>query len=148
MLSILSAVLFESRFRKQRYWSAIGLYLLVLILGAIPGARADVGRYASGFALHSSTYAFLTFLLFSGSTGTPLARAIKAILTVMLLGAIDEIFQTFFSYRNGAVLDWIVDCSAATITAFLLWIFWSRTDCATRLECAKTRPSGKAPPRA
>lgn len=122
--------------------------MLVLILGAIPGARADIGKYASGLTLHSCAYAFLTFLLFSGSIGTPLARAIKATLTVMLLGAIDEIFQTFFPYRNGAVLDWIIDSSAATITAFLLWIFWARTDCAARLECAEARPSGKAPPRA
>jgi hypothetical protein len=132
MRSFLSAVLFESRFRRQRYWSAIGLYILILILGAIPGARADMGKYASGLTLHSCAYALLTFLLFSGSIGAPLARAIKATLTVMLLGAIDELFQTFFPYRHGSVQDWIVDCSAATVTAFLLWIFWTRIDCATQ----------------
>lgn len=129
MRAVLSAVFLESRFSKKRYWSAIGLSVLVLILGSIRGARADIGKYASGPMLHFCAYAILTFLIFSGSAGTPLARAIKATLTVMLLGAIDEVVQSFFSFRDASVLDWAVDCSAATVTAFTLWVFWARTDC-------------------
>jgi hypothetical protein len=128
MRLLLSALLFQEKFRKPRYWSAIGLSLLVVILGSIRGARADIGRYASGPMLHFLAYAILTLLIFSGSAGTPLARASKAALTVMILGAIDETVQNFFSFRDASVIDWGVDCSAAAVTALMLWSFRARAD--------------------
>ena len=106
----------------------MGISVLILILGSIRGARADIGRYASGPMLHFCAYAILTCLIFSGSAGTPLARASKAALTVMLLGAIDETVQSFFSFRDASVLDWGVDCSAAAVTALMLWVFRPRAD--------------------
>ena len=128
MRAILSAVLFDAKYQKSRYRAAIGLYLLAIIVGSIPGARADMGKYASGLVLHSSGYAILTLLLFSGRPGTPLARAVNAVLSVMLMGAIDEKIQTFFPYRHGSVLDWLVDCGAAVFTAVLLLAFWPKTE--------------------
>jgi VanZ family protein len=126
MRAIFSAALFDAAYQKARYRAAFGLYLFAVIVGSIPGARADMGKYASGLVLHSSGYAILTVLLFSGRPGTPLARATSAVLTVMLMGAIDEKIQTFFPYRHGSVLDWLVDCAAAVLTALLLWAFWPK----------------------
>jgi VanZ family protein len=132
MRVILSTILFDPQYQKLRYRAAIGLYVLVLVAGAIPGARADMGKIASGLVLHSIGYAALTFLLYSGRPGTPLARARHSVLCVMLMGAIDEKVQTFFPYRHGSVSDWLVDCAAAIVTALLLYTFWPRAERAAR----------------
>lgn len=124
MLKFLHAILFSPQYEKQRYRSGLALYVLVVILGSLPGARAEMAHYASGLVLHSAGYAILTFLLFSGSPGTSAARAVKSVLTVMLMGAFDEFVQSFLPYRHGSVLDWLVDCNAAFVTALLLTFFW------------------------
>jgi VanZ family protein len=111
---------------RLRYWTAIALYLLILILGSIPGARQDIGEVASGVVLHSLAYAGLTFLIFTGGSGTASQRAGKAVLTIALMGAIDECVQSLFPYRHGAVSDWMVDCTAAMLTAGFMWALWNR----------------------
>ncbi|MRW91267.1 hypothetical protein GJ699_14835 [Duganella sp. FT80W] len=119
-------ILLTSALARLRYWTAIVLYLLILILGSIPGARQDIGEVASGVILHSLAYAGLTFLLFTGSVGALPQRALKAVLTIALMGALDEYVQSFFPYRHGAVSDWLVDCNAAVLTAGFMWALWSR----------------------
>lgn len=128
MQAFLIAALFSSRHRQWRYRCAIAMYVMVLIIGAIPGTRADVGEYASGFVLHSFCYSVLTFLLFSGSPGTGLQRAVKAVATVVVLGALDEYVQSFFPYRHATVRDWLVDCGAATVTSIVLWTVWPKPE--------------------
>jgi len=130
MRALFSAALFDATYQKARYRTAFGLYLFALIVGSIPGARADMGKYASGLVLHTSGYAILTVLLFSGRPGTPFGRAVSAVLTVMLMGAVDEKIQTYFPYRHGSVLDWLVDCGAAVLTALVLWAFWPKAGAA------------------
>lgn len=127
MLKLLDALLFSVHYQKQRYRGALLLYVLVLVLGSVPGARAGIGQYASGVVLHSAGYAILTFLLFSGSPGTLPARAVKSVLSVMLMGAFDEFVQSFFPYRHGSLLDWLVDCNAAFLTALPLTFFWPKS---------------------
>lgn len=124
LMSALYDLLFADRFQTLRLRCALALYLLVLFLGSLPGARAEVGVFASGLVLHSGTYAVLTFLLFSGGPGRPARRAVKAVAAIALMGALDEFVQGFFSYRTAAVSDWLVDCSAALVSAGLLWAFW------------------------
>lgn len=102
------------------------LYLLILVLGSVPGARHDIGEYAPGILLHSAAYAGLTLLLFSGSNGTRRQKGIKSVATIMVMGGVDELVQSFLPYRHGAVSDWLVDCSAASITALLLWALWPK----------------------
>jgi len=101
-----------------------GLALLglvaILVAGSIPGARAEVGAYASGVVLHGMSYAFLATLWFLGATGTPVGRALKAMLAIALMGAVDEWVQSFFPYRSGDVRDWLVDVTAATLASTLL----------------------------
>jgi VanZ family protein len=81
---------------------------------------------ASGLILHSCAYASLAFLLFTGGRGGNRLRAVKAFLTIALMGALDEYVQSFFPYRHGAVSDWLVDCNAALLTAALMWALWTR----------------------
>lgn len=91
----------------------IALYLAVILIGSIPGARAEVGEVASGLVLHFATYACIAFLLACGSAGNVTARAIKAFCIVAAMGALDEVIQSFLPYRHGALTDWMVDMSAA-----------------------------------
>jgi VanZ family protein len=123
---MIKQLLLTSSHARLRYWTAIALYVLILILGSIPGARHDIGEVASGIILHSLAYAGLTFLIFTGSKGGLPQRAGKAVLTIALMGALDEVVQSFFPYRHGAVSDWMVDCNAAVLTAGFMWFLWTR----------------------
>lgn len=123
MLQLLSQLILEERLRKLRLTTALSLFAVILILGSIPGARAEIGQLASGIVLHSVAYGGLTLLLFTGTTGTRSERAVKSVLAVMAMGAADELVQAMLPYRVGAVLDWMVDSIAAVLTAGLSWRF-------------------------
>ena len=131
MRSLLQQVVLTSVHANLRYRTALVLYLMILVLGSIPGARSDIGTVASGLVLHSLAYAGLTFLIFTGSAGSPGVRAVKSVLTIMAMGALDELVQSFLPYRHGAVSDWAVDSAAAAVTASVLWLLWSRYKVAT-----------------
>lgn len=120
LLSLLS----DPKYRLTLRAVALALFAAVLIAGSIPGARAEVGEYASGLVLHGLTYAFLASLWFFASTGNAAVRALKAVLAVALMGACDEFVQSFLSYRSGDIRDWLVDVSAASIisTILALWV--------------------------
>jgi VanZ family protein len=121
MPALFALLVLDPKLRKLRLGCALLMYTAILVLGSIPGARAEIGHYATGVVLHSLAYAILTFLLFTGSTGSARSRALKAVLGVALMGAGDELLQSLFPYRGAAVADWLVDCNAAVITAALLW---------------------------
>ena len=123
MRSLLSLLILDDRLRALRYRAAWLVYAAIVLMGSIPGVRADMGQVASGFVLHSLAYGGITFLLFTGSTGLARQRALRAIATVAVMGAVDELVQTFLPYRRGALSDWLVDCNAAILTAGLLWAF-------------------------
>jgi VanZ family protein len=120
MPALLSLLLLDSRLRTARRALAIVLYLAIVIIGSVPGARADIGQYAPGVVLHSLAYAGLALLWFTGSAGSTAARAAKAVLAVAVMGALDETVQSFFPYRGADVHDWMVDCAAALVTSALL----------------------------
>lgn len=126
MLSFLTTAFLSDKYQTLRFQTGLLLYVLVLVIGNLPGARADAAELASGLVLHSCCYAFLALLLFSGRAGTPARRALTAVLMVAVLGALDEYVQTFFPYRHGQVSDWVVDCCAASVTALVLWPLWPR----------------------
>lgn len=120
MTAMLSQLLMHPRLRHACLGSAALIYLAIIITGNIPGARADIGQYAPGVVLHSGAYAILTVLCFLGSTGSPAARAVKAVLAIALMGAGDEFIQSFFPYRGADVRDWAVDCGSAILVSLLL----------------------------
>jgi VanZ family protein len=112
-----------SRFRIRL---ASLIYLTILVLGSIPGARAGVSHVASGIVLHSLAYAGLTVLIFCGINASATRRAVTSVLAIAAMGAIDEFVQSFFSYRGAAVGDWLVDCAAALVSAAVLFLLWPR----------------------
>lgn len=120
MPAFLSLLLLDPRLRSARITTALVLYAGVLVAGSIPGARAEVGEFAPGVVLHGLTYAFLSTLWFLGSTGSGPVRAAKAVLAIALMGAGDELVQSFLPYRSGDVRDWMVDVGAALLASSLL----------------------------
>lgn len=117
---------FAERYERLRFRTALFLYALVIIIGDIPGARADVGQYASGVVLHSCGYGVLTLILFSGIAGGMGRRALLSVLMVVAMGALDEFIQSFLPYRRGAVSDWLVDITAAAVVAAPLYFLWPK----------------------
>jgi VanZ family protein len=128
MPAFLSLLLLDPRLRSARIKIALLLYAGVLVAGSIPGARAEVGEFAPGVVLHGLTYAFLSLLWYFGSTGSAPARAAKAVLAIALMGAGDELVQSFLPYRNGDIRDWIVDVSAALLTSTVLAVLAPQRD--------------------
>ena len=126
MQATLTQLCFAERHERLRFRTALFLYTLVIIIGDIPGARADVGQYASGVVLHSFGYGVLALLLFSGIAGGMGRRAVLSVLLVAAMGALDEYIQSFLPYRRGAVSDWLVDITAATLVAVPLYCLWPR----------------------
>jgi hypothetical protein len=114
--------LLDPRLNKLRHAAAIILFISILIGGSIPGARANIGDYAPGVVLHSSAYAVLALLWFTGSRGNAASRTLATVLAIAVMGAIDESVQSFFPYRGADVRDWMVDCIAAVIVCAILWL--------------------------
>ena len=54
-----ATILLDSRFQHTCYASAMTLFLVIVVIGSIPGARHNMGQYASGLVLHSTAYAIL-----------------------------------------------------------------------------------------
>ena len=123
MPNFLLLLILDGRLRKQRLASALLLFVLILLLGSIPGARAEIGQLGSGWVLHCVAYSTLTFLLYTGLQGNPNQRALKAVLAIMLMGALDEGVQSLLPYRVGTVLDWMIDSTSSILTAGLLRAF-------------------------
>ena len=126
MQATLTQLCFAERHERLRFRTALFLYALVIIIGDIPGTRADVGQYASGVVLHSFGYGVLALLLFSGIAGGMGRRAMLSVLMVAAMGALDEFIQSFLPYRRGTVTDWLVDITAATLVAAFLYFLWPR----------------------
>jgi hypothetical protein len=122
MPHFLSFLLLDPRLNKLRYGAALLLFLAILVGGSIPGARADIGHYASGVVLHSTAYAVLALLWFTASRGSAARRSVATVLAIAVMGAIDESVQSFFPYRGADVRDWMVDCSAAVVVCAILWL--------------------------
>ncbi len=120
------SILFTPKFQILSYRLAIVLYLSIITIGNIPGARADIGEYASGGVLHSIAYGVIAFLLFVGRNGNKHERVVKAMLAVMAMGAFDEYVQSFFPYRSADVIDWIVDVIAGIVSSAMLWTVWPK----------------------
>lgn len=121
MPAFLHLLFLDPKFNNLRRGIALVLYLAIVIIGSIPGARHDIGNYAPGVVLHSIAYAGLATLWFTGSRGDGSQRALKAVFAIAVMGACDEYVQSFFPYRGAAVSDWLVDCVAAVVVTTILW---------------------------
>lgn len=132
MPAFLSLLLLDSRLRPARIRLALLLYAGVIVAGSIPGARAELGEFAPGVVLHGLTYAFLTLLWFLGSAGSGPVRAAKAVLAIALMGAGDELVQSFLPYRTGDLADWTIDVTAALLASTALALIVPPAEAARR----------------
>jgi VanZ family protein len=117
MTALLRACLLAPEYSTLRYRAGWLIFAVIVMGGAIPGARAEMGNVAPGVVLHAIAYATIAFLLLTGSHGSLPVRALKAVLTVAAMGAVDESVQTLLPYRRGALMDWLVDVTAALTCA-------------------------------
>ncbi|MGV3741950.1 MAG: VanZ family protein [Burkholderiaceae bacterium] len=124
MPAFLKQIFLSNDYRTIRYRSAFTLYLLIVLLGAIPGVRAEAGEVASGLVLHSLAYSTIAYLLFTGAKQQNPLTAMHAFLWVVVMGAVDEAIQSFFPYRNGRMQDWLVDMCAAFVMLSILLRTW------------------------
>ena len=113
---MLSRFISNKQFEPLMFRAGLALYLAIIILGYIPGARDEIGEVASGLVLHFATYSCIAFLLACGAAGDATAKAVKAFFIVALMGALDECIQSLLPYRDGAVTDWMIDITAALFT--------------------------------
>lgn len=130
MTALLRLLFVDPALARMRIRLAAIAYLALLVVGSIPGARADIGHLASGPVLHSVAYAGLTLLIFTGASGSAARRALTSVLAIAAMGAFDEFVQSFFPYRGAAVGDWMVDCVAAVVSAALLCLVWPSSSAA------------------
>jgi VanZ family protein len=126
MRPFLALLIFDQRYRTFTFRAAFVLYFAAVIIGCVPGARAEMGSLAPGLVLHALGYSFIALLLFTGANGSAWSKALKSFLIVALMGAFDEYVQSFFPYRRAAVTDWLVDIGAAFITSCMLWTVWPK----------------------
>lgn len=120
MVNSITTLLFGAKYQRTRFHAAFALYLLIVVIGSVPHARAEIGSLASGLVLHSLAYSVITFLLFTGFAAGGQKNAIRACIIVAVMGAFDEYVQSYFPYRNAALSDWLVDCGASIVTVLLL----------------------------
>ncbi len=113
----------DARYRTARLRLAIVLYLLILVLGSIPGARQEMGVLAPGFLLHFGAYACIAFLLFTGIATRPALQALVTCVAIAAMGALDERVQGFFPYRTADIGDWYIDVAAGIVVSGVLWRF-------------------------
>ncbi len=124
MVERIATFLLDQKYQPSRLRAAFILYLLIIVLGSLPHARETIGHLASGVILHSLAYSTITFLLFSGIPGTLFKKSFWALVLVASMGALDECIQSLFPYRTAAIGDWLVDCAAALVTVFMLFMLW------------------------
>lgn len=126
MRPLIALLVSDTKYRKHECHAAFLLYLAVLVLGSIPGARAEVGELLPGLGLHMLAYAVIALLLFRGTNGSAWSKAVKSVLTVAAMGAFDEYVQSFFPYRTASLMDWFVDVNAGLFTSAALWSVWPK----------------------
>lgn len=115
MRALLTRFISDKHAEALMFRCGLALYLAVILLGSIPGARDEVGNVASGLVLHFTTYACIALLLACGAAGNLSTRAVKAFCIVAVMGALDEGIQSLLPYRDGALDDWMIDMSAALL---------------------------------
>lgn len=97
-----------------------GLFFLVLItVGNLPGLAAEMSDAFGDKRLHLAAYSLLAGLVYASVNRRP---ALVAMLTVAILGMVDESIQSLFPYREAELLDLLADISAAGATVISLHI--------------------------
>ena len=114
-----------TRFATPRrcLFAALTFFVLMVVLGSIPGQADAMSAAAGDKVLHFAAYSVLTVLVYHALTVDGFWRMALTVLTVALMVLIDEGIQLFLPYRHAAVADWHVDVLAALACISLLQIF-------------------------
>ena len=92
----------------------------MIVIGAIPGEAQALSDAVGDKLLHLGAYSFLTCALFGGMRGTTTSRALRSLIAIGVLGALDEAIQSFMPYRNANLSDWAFDMLAAGLALAVL----------------------------
>lgn len=106
--------------RKFWFVAASAFFILLVALGAIPGAADAVSERYGDKLLHTLAYSVMSVLYFHAYHGSKLARSTATVATIALLGALDETVQSFLPYRNASLTDWCFDVASALLIVLLL----------------------------
>lgn len=111
--------------------AAMLLYILMVLVGAVPGKAEALSAAVYDKLLHFSAYAVLSGLVYCGLSGRPVPRALRTLIVAGALGALDEAIQSFMPYRHANWADWRVDMLAAlscVVILILLHPWYSQLD--------------------
>ena len=108
----------------QVRWRWLGalllLFLLMLMLGAIPGEANALSQQFGDKTLHLAAYTVLGLLCYRSWVARWRQRAALTVWVIALLGLIDESIQATLPYRSASLLDWCFDLLAALIAILTL----------------------------
>lgn len=99
---------------------AAGYYLLMIMLGSIPGKAEAMSEAVHDKLLHFAAYALLTLFVYGAINANTRVRAALTLAVIGFLGALDEGLQSLLPWRNASWADWQVDMLAALTTVCLL----------------------------
>jgi VanZ family protein len=95
-------------------------FLLMVAIGAIPGEATELSAKIPDKLLHFTAYSFLTCCIYRSLSCGLLSRAVRTVMIVGVLGALDENIQRFMPYRSCDLKDWIFDLLAAFFSVVVL----------------------------
>ena len=118
------------------FWAASGFFILLIVLGSLPGTADALSQRYGDKLLHTLAYSVMALLYFFSYAGDKLPRSLVTVGTIALLGALDETVQSFLPYRNASLTDWCFDIAAALLVVGLLVSLASRS-----AQTGKIRPA-------
>lgn len=130
--------------------AAILFFILMVVLGAIPGEAHALSEAVHDKLLHFLAYTVLSALIYASFTGQPATRAFRTVIIVGSLGALDEAIQALMPYRDANWMDWRADMmaslSSVTLLAFL-HVLYSQLAAQTTKTPKETTPAVRPDPR-
>lgn len=105
---------------KHSLIMAVLFFVVMVLVGTIPGYAKALSDATDDKLLHFCAYGVMSWLIFNGVRGVMLSRALRTLLLLAALGALDETIQSFIPYRTASVLDWYADMLAGLICVTVL----------------------------
>lgn len=93
--------------------AALGFFLLMTGIGAIPGEARHLSDMVDDRVLHFTAYVVLSCLIYGAVAGNTAHRALRTLVLTILLGLLDESIQSFMPYRVADLGDLGYDVLAA-----------------------------------
>jgi len=111
------------------FWLPVVLYVAVIFgVSAQPNLAPPFGFAKADKVLHMLEYGGLSFLLSRALRATGRVRlAIRVALAVLAIGAVvgacDEVFQSFIPGRQSSVADWVADVTGLLFAQLIYLLF-------------------------